>query len=89
MCWSCPGRNCNESVLLSVGLWNATLCLISAQREQIDSYRALNKKNCSLERDVLSNRYRISWIVAKPEQVFYRLAGTCFFFFLLPGSALE
>lgn len=87
MCWSCPISSWNQSVLLSMRLWNATVCLISPQREQIDSYRALNKENCSSERERLSNKYRISWIIAKPEQVFYRLVGTHFFH--LPGDVLE
>lgn len=46
--------------------------------EQMDSYRALNKEDCSSERALLSNKCRISWMVAKPEQVFYRLVGTHF-----------
>lgn len=87
MCWSCPISNWNQSVLLSIGLWNATLCLISLLRQQIDSYKPLNKENCSSERERLSNKYRISWIIAKSEQVFYRLLGT--HFFLLPGDVLE
>lgn len=69
------------------GLWYATVCLISPQREQMDSYRGLNKGDCSSERVLLSNKYRISWMLAKLEQVFYRLVGT--HFFPLPGDSLE
>lgn len=76
------------SVLLSMGLWNATACLISSQREQLESYRTLNKDNGSSERQSLSNTYRISWIIAKPDQVFYSLVST-HFFPPLPGDALE
>lgn len=78
VCWSGPVSSWNQSVLSSAGLWNATVCLISPQREQTDSCGALNKEKCSLERAVLSNRYRIFWTVAKPEQVSYSLFGTRF-----------
>lgn len=71
------------------GTWvfGMPLCLVSPQREQLDSYRALNKGNCSSESKLLSNKYRISWLTAKPGQVFYRLVGT--FFPPLPGDVLE
>lgn len=39
------------------------------------------------QKELLSNKYRISWIIAKLEQVFYRLVAHIFF--PLPGDVLE
>lgn len=87
VCTSHAQQAAGISVLWSVGLWYATVRLISPQREQMDSYRDLNKGNCSSERVLLSNKYKISWMTSKPGQVFYRLVGT--HFSTLPGDALE
>lgn len=55
--------------LVGVGV-RRTLKCHSAQRQQMISYGALNKgMNCSSERELLSNKCRISWLIAKPEQV--------------------
>lgn len=58
-------------------------CVFDFTSEGADGFLwSLNKDDCSSERALLSNKYRISWTMANPEQVFYSLAGTCFPHFL-------
>lgn len=86
MRWLCPTASWHQCPREGGSL--VCRCVFDFTSEGADGFLwSLNKDDCSSERALLCNKYRISWTMAKPEQVFYSLLGTCFPHFLeMPWS---
>lgn len=79
--WLCPAASWHQCFGECGSL--VCCCVFDFTSEGADGFLwSLNKDDCSSERALLSNKYRISWMMAKPKQVFYSLVGTHFAHFL-------